>query len=90
MNSNHSTSGIIWSDISDHLPIVHMYNNTYQSFQRRSKRTFWEEIVNEEFIIDPITENEIELELKGLKKNKSLGYAGINCGMAKIAAKEIA
>ena len=41
------------------------------------------------FFLNPITEHELETELKKMKSNKSFGYDGISTNIARIIAKEI-
>ena len=41
------------------------------------------------FFLNPITENELEFELKNMKSNKSCGYDGISTNIVKLIAKEI-
>ena len=41
------------------------------------------------FFLNPITEHELELELKNTNSNKSCGYDGISTNVLKIIAKEI-
>jgi hypothetical protein len=40
-------------------------------------------------VINPVTENELEVELINIKSNKSCGYDGISSNIAKLIAKEI-
>ena len=41
------------------------------------------------FFFNPITEDELERELKSMKSNKSCGYDGIHTSIAKLSVKEI-
>ena len=40
------------------------------------------------FFLNPITENELEVELKNMTSNKSCGYDGIRTNIVKLIAKE--
>jgi hypothetical protein len=59
-------------------------NNDNNSFEKYLKGSY-----QSSFFLNPITENELEVELKNMKSNKSCGCDGIKTNIAKLIAKEI-
>ena len=61
--------------------IKHNDNNNFEKYLKGSYQS--------SFFLNPITENELEVELINIKSNKSCGYDGISSNIAKLIAKEI-
>ena len=56
-------------------------NNSFENYLKGSYQS--------SFFLNSITENELKVELKNMKSNKSCGYDGITTNIAKLIAKEI-
>ena len=59
-------------------------NNDNNSFEKHLKGNY-----QSSFFLNPITKNELEVELKNMKSKKSFGFDGIMTNIVKLSAKEI-
>jgi hypothetical protein len=60
--------------------IKHNDNNSFEKYLKGSYQS--------SFFLNPITENELEVELINIKSNKSCGYDGISSNIAKLKLKK--
>ena len=59
-------------------------SNDNNSFEKHLKGNY-----QSSFFLNPITKNELEVELKNMKSKKSFGFDGIMTNIVKLSAKEI-